>query len=385
LKLEPWEPDLRSLHSRYQEGSLDLQPAFQRGLVWSREKKARLIDTILRGWRMPPVHLVVESDETLSVLDGQQRLQSLFEFIDDRFPVGAFPPFDSVVSDFEGYRYSQLPETVRRRFLSSRVSTYRLYDYQPEEPYELFFRLNLPTGLTPAEKRNALAGDTREQIRTLVNRAERDGWGKPLLGFGDGRMAYDDVIARTCAYVERGTIDAPLTPKDMEHAYRREGGFERDTIDTVQSAIEIVTRNLRDNPMNVRMNKATLLTWLLVGSRATRAHVSPRLADAIAGLESYRTPHQSHGLFTVNILERAEWFSLLDLYNDRASLRVADVLSIRVRDTIAWLAVASTNPTDQVPESVVQFQKYVFSFAPPERHLALLDGVGNRGGWGLLT
>ena len=109
----------------------------------------------------------------MAVLDGQQRLRSLQLFVKDLLRVGVFDPPDDAVSAYRGRRFSQLPTDVRRRIFNYKIPCYRLYDYAPEEPYELFFRLNLPTGLTQAEKRNALFGPSRAQVKDLVRRRRR--------------------------------------------------------------------------------------------------------------------------------------------------------------------------------------------------------------------
>lgn len=356
VKLEPWEPDLHSLYLRYREGSLDLQPAFQRGLVWPREKKARLIDTVLRGWRVPPLHLVVEDDESLSVLDGQQRLQALFDFIEGVLPVGEFPPADPEVLPFRGLTFDRLPAAVQRRVLSARISTYRLYEFEPAEPYELFFRLNLPTGLTAAEKRNALSGETRRQVREIVESAESFGWGKDLLGFSDGRLAYDDVVARLCAYLRRGSLGAPLTSRDMENLYRDPDGLPPETIRLAQLSVELFTSEARRVGERIRFNKATLLTWLLVAARSNiaRRGIYVHLAGAIETLERGRMMVGRGDAYGdgMDFTDPVRTTPLVALYVDRASLRVTDVLSVLTRDAVAWLAVADSNHPSSLPPIV---------------------------------
>lgn len=246
--------------------------------------------------------------------------------------------------------------------MSTRISAYRLYDFEPDEPYELFFRLNLPTGLTQAEKRNALAGETRRQIRDLVSLAESFGWGKDLLGFSDGRLAYDDVIARTCAYVRRGSIASSLTSRDMEELYRDPEGLSDSTLDVVRRSVEMFTYEARRVESRTRFNKATLLTWLLVAARANLT-VGPqlRLREAIDVLEGGRV---QVGRGTV--LDSLASFDdpirtapLLALYVDRASLRVADVLSVQARDAVAWLAVAQANDDAFLPPVVRELEHHV--------------------------
>ncbi len=64
-----------------------------------------------------------------------------------------------------------------------------LYEYDPEEPYELFFRLNQAYALTPSEKRNALYGRARDQVRSVVEHLESQGLLVPQrIGFSNARL-----------------------------------------------------------------------------------------------------------------------------------------------------------------------------------------------------
>ena len=61
-------------------------PDWQREEVWSLTKKQLLIDTILRGWKLPKFYFLRVSSEPdeYEVVDGQQRLLSIFEFLDNQ-------------------------------------------------------------------------------------------------------------------------------------------------------------------------------------------------------------------------------------------------------------------------------------------------------------
>jgi hypothetical protein len=390
LKVESWDPDLQSLHARYLHGDLDLQPSFQRGLVWNPEKKARLVDTLIRGWRMPPVHYLVEPDERLSILDGQQRLSAVFEFLEDAFPLRFFPPNDQDLSALYGSTFSHLPERYQRRILSSRIAGYRLDEYTPEEPFELFFRLNLPTGLTQAEKRNALVGPAREQVRQLVGGAVKLGWSKELLGFGDGRMSYDDIVARLCMYLDANDTGAPLTPRDLEVAYRSGNGFAPDVVNWARASIEYFTWSISRIDKRLRMNKATLLTWLLVSARAEAVSTSSlSISGALESLELARMEIGRRAIEEVlpHLPNPIAFAPLASLYTNRASLRVADVLSVQTRDAIAWLVIAEDQPAAYLPEMALEVKQAAgktayLGFEGAER--ALLELVSDTPRWGLL-
>lgn len=60
---------------------MDLQPDFQRGEIWTIQKKQKLIDSILRGWKIPPIHVIHNAQSVDEVLDGQQRLAAIRDFL----------------------------------------------------------------------------------------------------------------------------------------------------------------------------------------------------------------------------------------------------------------------------------------------------------------
>ena len=66
-------------------GQLELRPPYQRNPVWLEGQKSYLIDTILHGFPVPELYMQVVSDETGAethvVVDGQQRLTALLDFI----------------------------------------------------------------------------------------------------------------------------------------------------------------------------------------------------------------------------------------------------------------------------------------------------------------
>ena len=197
MRFEAKDPDLSTIVSRIGRGTIDLQPDFQRGEVWTKVKKQRLIDSILRRWHVPPVHLVAKGGGRFDVLDGQQRLTAVRDFISGGFTIdGRIEPRDAHLEALHGLRYSQLPEGVREEFDTYAIRIFELHDFAPEEPYELFFRLNQPTSLTEAEKRNAFVGGARNQVKELVAWAVDAGMTQERVGFSNARMSYDDVVSR---------------------------------------------------------------------------------------------------------------------------------------------------------------------------------------------
>ena len=320
MKLTPTEPDIKTIVDRIDRGDIDLQPDFQRQEVWSTKKQKRLIDTVLRGWSIPPIHLVETTDSTLEVLDGQQRLAALRDFLNNRFSVdGRITPHDENVSRLHGRFYRQLDVATRRRVDQYPIRCFRINDYLPEEPSELFYRLNQPTILTAGEQRNALFGPARQQLKHLVERFIELGNTKENLGFSNTRLAYDDVLARLLFFLEAGNFGAKSTESRISERFRSQEPFDGLVVDRAQATVLFFTA-ARDVAPASRFNKASILSWLLFFSRFY-GEVEPDFGMLAKFIAATRRS------FTTNYVTEAA-----ALFTDRASLRVTDVSSVVYRD-----------------------------------------------------
>ena len=61
-------------------------PGFQRHFVWDLPRASRLIESLILGLPVPQLFLYEESRNRFLVIDGQQRLMSIYYFIKQRFP-----------------------------------------------------------------------------------------------------------------------------------------------------------------------------------------------------------------------------------------------------------------------------------------------------------
>ena len=65
-------------------------PGFQRHYVWDIRKASRLIESILLGLPVPQVFLYEKARNEFLVIDGQQRLLTIYYFMKGRFPKRVF-------------------------------------------------------------------------------------------------------------------------------------------------------------------------------------------------------------------------------------------------------------------------------------------------------
>lgn len=67
--------------SLYESDELDIHPEFQRFFRWRPEQKSRLIESILLGIPIPPIFVSQRLDGVWDVVDGLQRLSTIFELV----------------------------------------------------------------------------------------------------------------------------------------------------------------------------------------------------------------------------------------------------------------------------------------------------------------
>lgn len=104
---------ISTFYEEYSIGKYNLNPPYQRLSVWSVEKKAFFIDSILKNLPIPPVFLRQKIDPDTGktkydVIDGKQRITSIVEFVNDVFPTAdeGDDPFHD--EELAGKYFSQL-------------------------------------------------------------------------------------------------------------------------------------------------------------------------------------------------------------------------------------------------------------------------------------
>ncbi|MEX5236135.1 DUF262 domain-containing protein [Kocuria arenosa] len=330
MKLQRSDPEIDTIVSRIRNDELDLQPEFQRGEIWDLKRQQRLIDTVLRRWYVPAVHIVETADGEV-VLDGQQRLAAIRSFYDGEFPIDGFiDPLSESVSRLHGLRYSQLDAGTQRTIGRFVIPFITLSDYDPAEPNELFFRLNQSYNLTPPEKRNALHGPARDQVKGLVREFESNGLLTPkTVGFNNNRLAYDDIVARACVSLQFDTLRKHINNAVVEDFYRQNQGFSEHITDALEQGGKALLQEILRSPDRIKFNKGTLQTWLVYCAWAPR-QTGPLPDGLLSQFESMRLAVRRGETETKNLPRAIQ--SILALYDDRASYRVTDVSSVLIRD-----------------------------------------------------
>ncbi len=144
---------------------------------WDKEQKSLFIDTILNGYLVPEVYIIKEGTDDfcpMSVLDGKQRLTTIFDFYNDGFKLSkdldpitvndySFDDDKNRIDNIKTYEvanktFSQLDDYLKETFNGFKINTKLLAGYTDEQIEEQFYRLNNGSVFTKAQKATVKLG-----------------------------------------------------------------------------------------------------------------------------------------------------------------------------------------------------------------------------------
>jgi hypothetical protein len=137
------------------EKSIVVNHDYQRSeRVWPPAARSYLIETILLGYPMPKMSIYQTTDlktkkTRKEIVDGQQRSQAIYDFLEDRLRM-------SGKGQFAGKVFSQLDQDQQQRFVDYALTVDVFVGANSEEIRQVFRRMNSYTiPLNPQEKRHA--------------------------------------------------------------------------------------------------------------------------------------------------------------------------------------------------------------------------------------
>lgn len=151
---------VKTLHKYYTDSkTLDMDCPVQRaGNQWNNLSMSMLIHSMLEDFIIPNIYFrkeVKDGTSFLSVLDGKQRLSTVFSFIQDEFSLHAKTPkvvYDGTEYDIALKTFSELDEDLKSAILGYRFPAFQLENCTDEEIEETFARLNAGTPLSKIQQ-----------------------------------------------------------------------------------------------------------------------------------------------------------------------------------------------------------------------------------------
>ena len=152
-------------HEDIKRKDIIIDPEFQRNFVWGRAQKSELIESILMGIPLPVIYLFEQLDGKKQVVDGRQRLTSIFEFMNNKFQLSDM----KILKNENGKTFNKLAPLLQSKIEDYQIQAYLIKPPTPERiKFDIFDRVNRSgTQLNHQEMRNALY---QGKSTTLLNK-----------------------------------------------------------------------------------------------------------------------------------------------------------------------------------------------------------------------
>ena len=243
MSITPKPTSILELYRQYRTEKLIVNRRYQRKLVWTKQEKAALIESVLLEYPIPLILLAEvesqnESETAYEIIDGMQRLNALFSFIENEFAINELyfdvsrhpfaqelkqkGVFGSTESSKEGEKSPDkklLESSKCSKFLEYQLAVTIHKPTAPKEIEDIFNRINSNgKHLSPQEVRQAgvtskfselvrmlgseIRGDVSQEILPLVSMPQISIDAKSIsLGYG--------VLAEDTFWCEQGIMRIP--------------------------------------------------------------------------------------------------------------------------------------------------------------------------------
>lgn len=210
---------------------LDLNPPYQRRSVWNQSYKDYFIDTILLEYPSPAIFLYEEIDEsgitTSHVVDGKQRLTTIFEFINGDYAVSE----KATKANLRGKYFQDLDSNIKNNFWRYTFSVEYLETNDENIINNIFDRINRNVSkLSSQELRHAKYNGefitTCEELTTWMFETLPE---NSLSIYGKKQMRDVEFVSQLLLYTEEGykyysgdDLDKAFDKRDSEWSKKEE-------------------------------------------------------------------------------------------------------------------------------------------------------------------
>lgn len=153
MKITPVKIKIRDLTEGFEDnaengvqaysGKLDIRPPYQREFVYNDKQRAKVIDTVIKGFPLNTMYWAKRKDGTFEIIDGQQRTLSICQYVNNEFSVN--------------YKtFKALQESEKNAVLDYELTVY-ICEGDDKEKLDWFETINIAGAeLTKQEMRNAV-------------------------------------------------------------------------------------------------------------------------------------------------------------------------------------------------------------------------------------
>ncbi|KJA16222.1 hypothetical protein HYPSUDRAFT_147982 [Hypholoma sublateritium FD-334 SS-4] len=266
----------QALYGAYQIYGCDinLEPEYQRDVVWSEAKQIGIIDSVFRNFYIPPVIFAVnaqeDGSETKTCIDGKQRLTSIHKFMEGIVHSPCFSSKNAHMNPFmcsltgeklyykdigaSGPKRRLLPEKYRRLFANKQIVCVEYQDITDSDEREIFQqRVQLGMALTPAEKLQVVKTPRTDFIRDLQNQyAKEDGWlGPKHLAWDVSRGSdFRGIANAVCCMETYANLKALMSMPQLEKWLSIDEPLKASTQKSVEEAFRLFAEIVQDKKLS---------------------------------------------------------------------------------------------------------------------------------------
>lgn len=266
---------VKDIYDKFINGVLVVDESYQRRKVWNETDRIRLIETILIGYIVPSLYFWdAETDaatgQTIThIVDGQQRINALVDFIEGRFSLQKSNLTQLDLSEkFANKSFGELSDKDRISIWSYNVPIVQLSEVEEVETIKsIFYRLNLTDyNLRAQEKRHSTSSGFFAEL--AIELSENEFWSdNNLFNAGDIKRMKDIEFCASLILLARDGIINQTTQKPLNNAYDdyKDNYEERDSDKLrIISWIEDLDKFIDDTTIGFMQKKSQLYTMFSV-------------------------------------------------------------------------------------------------------------------------
>ena len=265
---------ITDVYTKFKNEEWIVDPSYQRRKVWGEKDNVRLIETILLDLVIPEIFIWdnntdPETGRTIThIVDGQQRVNAIFEFISDNFKLKSKCLLDeNIKKQFGDLLFSNLPNECKTKIWTYELSVVNLNpSFSIDDIHNMFYRLNLTDySLNDQEKRNSFDSEFGKTAEEL---ADNPFWDenklfspKDIRRMGD--VEYCSSILLLC---RQGIVDQTKQDKldELYKDYADEYPDSEKDVAKVLKAIEIIKEFISDETTTFTNKKIQMYTLFTV-------------------------------------------------------------------------------------------------------------------------
>ena len=271
----PIQTLLNQIRNINKRDGIDLQPNYQRGYIWSSDFKDKLLYSIIKCYPIGNISLRVRTEKNQKgamqeVVDGQQRLTTIYKFIENEYVIQSEISKDIIryIIEYMGedtdeklsklkrklnnkgkvsISFKQLPQAIQDNILAYNISITNITNASDDEIAEYFRYLQNQERLRAGELLNSIPDTELEKYLNLIQNKEML---LSKLSFQNKRKQFDRVFYSVIGLVD-GQIGFGVTDKEVMKFLDGCREINEDTANKVNILIEVLNIIAKDDTIPV--------------------------------------------------------------------------------------------------------------------------------------